>query len=559
VEKGCAQGDLGGLEGNGTHAHGGPNGALDFDPAIASGSSLKGVPTRSAGAAAEQPQWQVRQRRPGARSWISRRGLMAADALAISIGLILDSLVFPSADHHVGQLAMRLTFLPMTTILAGALGLYSRDRELADQSTPEDVAGIVHAVTLASWIPLAAGALFWNVDDNRIRAVAFLWAATIPSMITLRAAARTLRGHGHACLQKTVIVGAGEIGQMVADKLLRNPQFCCQLIGFVDAQPRERPPSLAAVPLLGGVDRLGETVREHDVDRVIIAFTADSQRKTVELLRWLARDRVHVDVVPRLFEALGPRASMRSLEGLPLVSLPDQFQSRLGSALKRVIDVVGAAAALLVIWPVMLLIAICIKRDSPGPVLYRSDRIGRDGRRFEMCKFRTMRSEYCRGSRYASESAEAQFMEVMSDPALRSEFARTHKLRHDPRVTRMGAMLRRWYLDELPQLWNVLRRDMSLVGPRAVTVEEVLGGEIERHDATLGIGSQESLPPVPPYWEMPGLRPGLTGYWQIMGGSRVGYEERLRLDLLYASDWSLKLDLLIIARTLAVVARHATS
>ena len=509
-------------------------------------------------AAAQQLEIPARRSRTNARSWIFRRGLAAADGLAIAIGLVLESLDFPSVDTPAGHLAVGLAFLPMMIVLAGSLGLYSRDRELADHSTAEDVAGIVEAVTLAAWIPLAAGALLWNVSGNRVRPVAFLWATTIPLMIIFRAGARALRRHEHACLQRTVIVGTGQIGQLVADKLLHNPQFCCELIGFVDKGPGEAE-SAVAVPLIGGVDQLGEVIREHNVERVIVAFTTDPHSRTLDVLRSVARYRVHVDVVPRLFEALGPRASMHSLEGLPLVSVPCQARSPLGTPAKRMLDVVVAIAALLVTWPVMLLIAAWIKRDSPGPVLYWSDRIGRDGRRFEMCKFRSMRSEYCRGSRYASEVAEARFMEVMSDPSLRSEFARTHKLRHDPRVTRVGATLRRWYLDEIPQLWNVLRGDMSLVGPRAVTVEEVLGVEIER-PATLGDTASPQIPPaVPPYWEVPGLRPGLTGYWQIMGGSRVGYQERLRLDLLYASDWSLRLDLLIIARTLAVLARHRAS
>ncbi len=200
---------------------------------------------------------------------------------------------------------MDLAFLPMMIVLAGSLGLYSRDRELADHSTAEDVAGIVQAVTLAAWIPLAAGALLWNEGGNRFRPVAFLWVTTIPLMIIFRAGARALRRHAHACLQRTVIVGAGQIGQLVADKLLHNPQFCCELIGFVDKRPREAAPSVA-VPLIGGVDQLGEVIREHNVERVIVAFTTDPYNRTLDVLRSVARYRVHVDVVPRLFR--GPRA-----------------------------------------------------------------------------------------------------------------------------------------------------------------------------------------------------------------------------------------------------------
>jgi exopolysaccharide production protein ExoY len=223
---------------------------------------------------------------------------------------------------------------------------------------------------------------------------------------------------------------------------------------------------------------------------------------------------------------------------------------------KRMIDLVAASMALAVSSPILVLIALRIKLDSPGPALYWSRRIGRNGRPFQLCKFRTMKSEYCRGERYGSAAAEARFAQMMSDTALRGEFAQTRKLRHDPRVTRFGARLRRSYLDELPQLWNVMRGDLSLVGPRPVTEEEFVQFELERRPANLECGDGFCEQRLPGYWELDAMRPGVTGYWQITGGSAVGYDERLRLDLLYAVDWSLKLDLLIVAKTLTVLARR---
>jgi exopolysaccharide production protein ExoY len=167
-----------------------------------------------------------------------------------------------------------------------------------------------------------------------------------------------------------------------------------------------------------------------------------------------------------------------------------------------------------------------------------------------------MKNDYCRGERYGSAAAEAQFAQMMSDTALRGEFEQTRKLRHDPRVTRFGARLRRSYLDELPQLWNVVRGDLSLVGPRPVTAEEFVQFELERRPAGSESHGRFHGQRLPGYWELDAVRPGVTGYWQITGGSQVGYDERLRLDLLYAVDWSLKLDLLIVAKTLTVLARR---
>jgi exopolysaccharide production protein ExoY len=195
-------------------------------------------------------------------------------------------------------------------------------------------------------------------------------------------------------------------------------------------------------------------------------------------------------------------------------------------------DIVGACFALVALAPLLAYLALRIKRDSRGPVLYRQARIGRHGRIFQVYKFRTMGLEYCRGSEYGGESAEAAFARLMEDPAARTEFEASYKLKVDPRVTRFGKFLRRTSLDELPQLINVVRGDLSLVGPRPITADEL---------PRYGDGAQVLLE----------VRPGLTGHWQINGRSQVSYAERVRLDLSYVSGWSLRGDAMIIAKTLA--------
>ncbi len=220
-------------------------------------------------------------------------------------------------------------------------------------------------------------------------------------------------------------------------------------------------------------------------------------------------------------------------------------------ALKRVADAIFATLGLVALSPLLAVIALAIKLDSPGPVLYRNERVGRGGRRFRLYKFRTMHRHACRGERYGAEGAEKLFDELMRDPAHRAEFQRIHKLREDPRVTRLGALLRRTSLDELPQLLNVVRGHLSLVGPRPVMSYEVeklaLIAENGRKRIT------DTVTPIHPpgYWEFAWLRPGLTGYWQVHARSEVGFEERIRMDLIYTSSWSLKLDLLIAVRTLS--------
>lgn len=220
---------------------------------------------------------------------------------------------------------------------------------------------------------------------------------------------------------------------------------------------------------------------------------------------------------------------------------------------KRVLDLVVATLGLLALAPLMAAIALAIKLDSPGPVLYLNDRIGQGGRRFRLCKFRTMHSHACRGERYGADRAEELFQQIMGDPARREEFERTHKLRGDPRVTRLGVFLRKTSLDELPQLVNVIAGQLSLVGPRPVMsyevkkLEMIARGELKRMSDTTALSCLRG------YWETEWLKPGVTGYWQVTARSSVGYEERMQLDLIYTLRWSLRLDLLIVLRTVGAL------
>ena len=224
------------------------------------------------------------------------------------------------------------------------------------------------------------------------------------------------------------------------------------------------------------------------------------------------------------------------LEGLPLITMPPTRLSFSSMLLKRVIDAVLAAAVLLLLAPVLLAIALVVKLDSPGPILYRHERIGRGGKRIEVIKFRTMRIEHCRGDRYGAAEAEREFERLMQDETNAAQFATLYKLDDDPRVTRVGKILRKLSLDEFPQLLNVVGGSLSLVGPRPITRDE-----LPRYGS-----DAESLLSV---------RPGVTGYWQINGRSRLAYEDRVRLDLSYIRGWSLGLDFQILANTMRALVK----
>jgi exopolysaccharide biosynthesis polyprenyl glycosylphosphotransferase len=523
-----------------------------------------------------------------------RRALVCGDIVGLILALGLYELLWSGLGAHgLGSLMLAAATIAVTVVTAQLLGLYDRDLKSLDHTTTDEIFTIFQAVTLSAWLGLAAGFLIHShLGDPR--GIVILWVLAMMLMLCARVVARAVARH-RSHPQRTLIVGSGEVGQWVAQKLLRNPRLRLQLVGFVDGRPRKRQLQANDLPVLGGSERLGELVRSHAVERVIVAFSGDSDAQTLRAIRELSSEDVQIDIVPRLFETLGLGTGLHLLEGLPLIALTPSLPSMRALALKRAIDVTMAVAALVALLPLMVAIAIGVKLDSPGPVLYLGERVGRNGKRFRLCKFRTMHLHACRGKGYGAAQAEALFAQIMSDPARREEFQRIRKLREDPRVTRFGALLRRTSLDELPQLLNVLRGDLSLIGPRPVTAYEydqldtalngspagsdtlngspmgsdTLNGSPAGSDTLNGspmgsdtmngspAGSDAASLYIPAgYWEHDSIRPGMTGYWQVMARSNVSYEERLRLDLTYMTSWSLKLDMLIAVRTLGVLAGH---
>jgi exopolysaccharide biosynthesis polyprenyl glycosylphosphotransferase len=472
------------------------------------------------------------------RGWLVRRLLLVADLVGLVAAMALAEWLV-NRHNSVGVVNMRaeilvfLATLPAWVVVAKLYGLYDHDEERTDHSTTDDFAGVFHMVTVCTWL-FWLGAYVTGLAHPTTPKLLIFWAAAIALVTCGRATARAIARRNAMYVQNAVIVGAGSVGQLVAAKLLQHPEYGVNIVGFVDAAPMERADDLQHLALLGGPERLPAVVRLFDVERVVIAFSNQKHEDTIELLHSLKDLDVQIDIVPRLFETLGPNATVHMIEGLPLVGIPPLHLSGSSGLVKRTMDVVLSTIGLVVLSPLLLGIAVAVKLDSPGPVFYRHERIGRGRKRIEIVKFRTMRVEACRGERYGGQDAEAMFRDLMSDPQRAQEFQESYKLADDPRVTRIGQFLRRTSLDELPQLVNVLKGDISLVGPRAVTADELerYGGRVD---------------------DLLGVRPGLTGYWQINGRSRLSYEDRVRLDLSYITGWSLRLDLEILAKTLRVL------
>jgi exopolysaccharide biosynthesis polyprenyl glycosylphosphotransferase len=280
---------------------------------------------------------------------------------------------------------------------------------------------------------------------------------------------------------------------------------------------------VARVPLLGDPSQLSRIVHENQVDRVVIAFSSDTHEQLLEAISSLVALGVQIEIVPRLFEAVPHESDVHTVEGLPLLSVAHRRPSRVSAAVKRLVDVVGATLILFATAPVLAAIALAIKLDSPGPVLFRQRRLGMGMREFTMFKFRTMRSGTGDG---AHRAYVREIMDVKAAPLPNH----LYKLDRSDEVTRVGRLLRRFSLDELPQVINVIRGEMSLVGPRPCMPYET--ELFESH-----------------HFERFAVPAGMTGLWQVSTRARSTFREALDLDVHYARSWSLALDLALIFRT----------
>lgn len=467
------------------------------------------------------------------RGWLVRRALVAADAIGLTLAFFVAQLMFspsgrPAAAFDpvepLSEVALFALTLPIWIVVARLYGLYDRDEQRTHHTTVDDLVGVFHLVTVGAFVLLAAAAITGLADPYFPKVLTFT-ALAIGLVTFARAAARGLCRRRGAFVQNTVVVGAGDVGQLVARKLLQHPEYGIKLVGFVDADPKDRPPDLDDLALLGEPSELPRVVSEFGVERVVIAFSGDSHEQALELIRSLKDSWVQVDVVPRLFEMVGPNATLHDVEGLPLIGLPPFALSRTSRMLKRTMDVTLSLVALVVLAPFFAAIAALIKVDSRGRVLFRQQRMGIDERSFSIYKFRTMVEDA--DERKPEVTHLNKHSEAAGDP-------RMFKIPGDPRVTRVGRFLRRYSLDELPQLVNVLKGEMTLVGPRPLILDE------DRHVEGWGRKRLD-------------LKPGMTGMWQVLGRNEIPFGEMVKLDYLYVTTWSLANDFLLLLRTIPLI------
>ncbi len=321
-------------------------------------------------------------------------------------------------------------------------------------------------------------------------------------------------------IKRVVIVGAGEIGRTVMRTIVARPDLGYRVVGFVDDNPDKGYTDIGRFKALGPLDNLPAILDEERPDEVIITLPWMYHRKIMGIVRECERRNARARIVPDLFQMSLTQVNVEDLGGVPLIGVRTVSISKGALLVKRLIDVTVSAVGLLLCAPLFLLIALAVRLDSPGPVIFRQTRVGLRGRHFEMYKFRSMHVG----------AEEQQDMLAEFNEADGPIF----KIRDDPRLTRVGRILRRLSLDELPQLVNVLRGEMSLVGPRPP-----IPAEVEKY--------QE--------WHKKRLEapPGMTGLWQVSGRSRLSFDEMVLLDIYYIENWSLWLDFKILMRTIPKV------
>lgn len=419
-------------------------------------------------------------------------------------------------------------YLPYAAIYAAILffmhqgnGLY---RTVRGRSFTEEVYMIANAVTTATVILLALFFVFQPLVFSRLMLI-YVATITIVLLASSRAAYRmllaNLRSKGIG-VQRVLIVGAGETGQAVLRTMMARKDLGYHPIGYVDDDPDRGNVNLGRVKGLGNLDNLRSTIRKQHVDLVVITLPWSYHDRILSIVRTAQKAGVEVWAVPDVFQLNTRQVRVENLDGIPLLGIGggDRRISGTDRIIKRAIDLTLVTLTAPVWVTVIVLAAIAIRLEGPGPIFYTQRRVGEDGHEFNMFKFRSMVPD---ADRFRQQLVEA----AGSDP-------RHPKIKNDPRITRVGAFIRASSIDELPQFINILRGEMSLVGPRPPIPDEVTHYEP---------------------WHMQRLQtiPGLTGLWQISGRSNVPFDEMCLLDIYYIENWSVKLDLQIMLMTIPYI------
>lgn len=437
-------------------------------------------------------------------------------------------LVFPLKED-VPELRRYLELLPFVLVLWPVVlyfhGLYQnrRGRSRVDEAITVLVAVILASVLLSvvvAWYrpALEPGSIEYFTYSRAFLALfgALDLALILVARNAIRAVLQRLRLAGHN-LQRILVVGAGALGREITQKILGHRELGFDVVGFVDDDPGKQGASFHGVPVLGSTREIEAILEQRDVHQVFVALPLEAHRKMLRILQVVGRECVEVKLVPDILQYATLKASLEDVDGTPVINLSQVPLQGWSSLIKRAMDVSLSLAALAALLPLLPVAAALVWLEDRGPIFYRQERMGLDGKRFMILKLRSMRID-----------AESSTGPVWAT-------------RDDPRRTWTGSILRRWSLDELPQLWNVLKGEMSLIGPRPERPAFV----------------QEFKHKIPQYMVRHRVKSGITGWAQVHGWrGNTSIKKRIQYDLYYIENWSLKLDFKILWMTLRKGLRH---
>ena len=471
--------------------------------------------------------------------------LVIADALASAFSFMLafyvregvsvfaDNGSFAWSDRFAPYGALMLFVVSIRLLSFRYCNLY---RVRGEFSLLDDGIQVFKATAIGSLLIIAAAFLYRGGFEFRAFSYArsvfvadlfFVWLSVGMLRLVMRSVQLFVRRR-QVNLIPTLVVGRGPEASLFIREMRERPTLGYRVIGVVDTKSVDAQLAYEDVPVIGTLESLPEVIRDSGANEVIIADPQVNGDALFEVMMRCGRRRgVEFRIAPSLFNCLPRKTEIDQIGALPMIRLFREPLSSSARILKRTFDIVVAAVAITLLFPLWLLIALLIKLDSKGPVFYTQERVGMDGRLFLLYKFRTMRAG---ADSQVHREYQRAFIAGRAEANLGDDQKPTYKLPADPRITRVGKLLRRTSLDEVPQLLNVLLGDMSLVGPRPPIPYEVEAYELW-HRKRLD------------------MKPGLTGLWQVSGRNRLPFEEMVRLDLFYIENWSLLLDLKIILRT----------
>jgi len=457
-------------------------------------------------------------------SWLMTLLFACGDVLGLAVAIAVSvwgRFIFDGQYHP----SLYLTWLPLLALFPisyAIIGLYP-----GVGISPVDELRCLSLMTTLVYTVLGSVIFLVREGETYSRLVFVIaWMLSLLIVPVVRGGLRHLASNQAWWGRPVIILGAGKTGELVLRTLLHNPGLGLKPVALLDDDPEKQGRDIEGVSVLGGIAQAPQIAKQSHLSYAIVAMPGLEPHHLVKILETYGHCFEHLLVIPDLFGLASLWVAPKDLAGVLSLEVQQKLLLPIPRFTKACIDLIFSTLVFLVSLPILVIIALLIYLDSPGPIFYTQARLGRQGKPFRAVKFRSMLPH--------ADRILADYL--AQNPEYRQEWEADHKLKQDPRLTRVGKWLRRTSLDELPQLWNVLRGEMSLVGPRPIVT-----AEIEKYEEKYTLYTK--------------VKPGITGLWQVSGRNNISYEERVNLDAYYVRNWSVWLDFYILLRTIWVVLR----